>query len=75
MHHATSIFDDLKSKASTREELIVQYKKIVNGEYTIDDSVLLSFCKKVFSLDSLSDSMVEKYAKNIIEIMNGEKIQ
>ena len=74
VHHATSIFDELESKASTREELIVQYKKIINGEYTIDDYVLLSFCKKVFSLDSLSESMVEKYAKNIIEIMNDEKI-
>jgi len=64
-----SIFDDLKFKVSSREELIVQYKKIINGEYAIDDSFLESFYKNVFSADSLSESMVEKYSEKIIEIM------
>ena len=65
-----SIFDDLEFKASSREELIVQYKRIINGEYAIDDSFLESFYKNVFSADSLSVSMVEKYSEKIKEIIS-----
>lgn len=66
---ATSIYDDLKFKASSREELVVLYKKIIDGEYAIDDSFLESFYKNVFSADSLSESMVEKYSEKIKEIV------
>lgn len=65
--NATSIYDNLKFKASSKEELIVQCEKIINGGYTIDDSFLKSFYKNVFSLDGLSVSMVEKYSENLIE--------
>ena len=64
---ATSIYDDLKFKASSKEELIVQCEKIINDGYTIDDSFLKSFYENVFSLDDLSVSMVEKYNGNLIE--------
>jgi len=70
LHDVTTIFDDLKFEASSREELIVQYKKIINGEYSIDDSFLESFYKNVFSTDSLSESMVEKYSEKIFHIFD-----
>lgn len=66
---ATSIYDDLEFKASSKEELITQYKRIINGEYSIDDSFLESFYKNVFSADSLDESMVEKYGEEIREII------
>lgn len=66
---APSIYDELKFKASSKEELITQYKRIINGEYSIDDSFLESFYKNVFSVDSLSESMVEKYSEKIKEIL------
>jgi hypothetical protein len=65
----TSIFDDLKFKASSKEELRVRYKQIINGEYTIDDSFLQSFFTNVFSLDSPYTSMTEKYCDKIKEII------
>lgn len=66
--NATSIYDDFKFKASSRDELIKLYKKIIDGKYSIDDSYLKSFCKRVFSSNCLIESMVEKYSKKIIEI-------
>jgi len=74
LHDATSIFDDLKFKASSKEELISQYKKIVNNEYTIDDSFLNTFYKNVFSVDLSMESMVEKYGKKIKEILETGKV-
>lgn len=65
---ATSIYDDFKFKASSIDELIVQYKKIIDGKYIIDDSYLESFCKSVFSSNCLKESMAEKYSKKIKEI-------
>ena len=65
----TSIYDNLNFKASSEEELIIQCEKIINGYYSIEDSFLKSFYEKVFSLDDLSVSMVEKYSRNIKEIM------
>jgi hypothetical protein len=69
LQDATSIYDDLRFKASSQEELIIQYKKIINGEYEIDDSFLKSFYKNVFSVHSLSESMSEKYYKKIKQIL------
>jgi len=65
----TSIYDDLQFKASSKEELITQYEVIVKGGYTIGDSFLESFYGNVFSMDSLSEGMVEKYIEKIEEIM------
>lgn len=74
LHDATSIFDDLKFKASSNEELISRYKKIVNNEYTIDDSFLKTFYKNVFSVDLSMENMVEKYSKKIKEILEIDKV-
>ena len=65
----TTIFDGLKFKASSKEDLISQFKKIINNGYSIDDSFLLSLYKNVFSVDSLSESMIEKYMEKINEIL------
>lgn len=65
----TTIYDNLEFIASSQEQLVKQYKKIINEEYKIDDSSILSFYKKVFSVNSLSDSMVEKYTRKIKEIL------
>lgn len=70
-----SIFDGLTLKASSEEELVVQYKKIINGEYAIDDSFLESFYKNVFSGDSLYERMAEKYSEKIKEILGTDKPQ
>ena len=66
----TSIYDDLKFKASSKEELIIQCEKIINGDYSIDDSFLKSFYKNVFSMDDLSVNMVEKYGDKVKEIID-----
>jgi hypothetical protein len=72
---STSIFDDLKFKASSREELISMYKKIINNGYEIDDSFLKTFSKNVFSIDLSKDSMVERYSEKINEILITDKIK
>ena len=64
-----SIFDKLNFIASSEEELIIQYNKIINGEYSIDYNILRLFYNNVFSSDSLFESMVEKYNEKIIDIL------
>lgn len=66
---ATSIYDNLDLKASSEDELIIQYEKIIKDGYMLEDSFLKSFCENVFSLENLSVSMVEKYSENVIEMM------
>lgn len=75
LQNSTSIFDDLKFKASSREELISMYKKIINNGYEIDDSFLKTFSKNVFSIDLSKDSMVERYSEKINEILITDKIK
>ena len=66
-----SIFDDLPYKASSQQELIEQYKKITSDQYRIDDSILDSFMKIVFSVDNKSESMTKKYCDKIKQIIQG----
>ena len=66
---ATCIYDDLNSKASSEEELIIQCENIINDCYTIEDSFLKSFYGNVFSFDDLSVNMVEKYRGKILDIL------
>ena len=65
----TSIYDDLKFKAPSKDELIIQCGKIINGDYAIDDSFLKSFYENVFSLENVSVSMGEKYCGKTKEMM------
>ena len=74
MIDAPTIYDEVGFKASSKEELIIQYKNIINGEYRIDEVSLNYFYENVFSGICLYEDMTEKYARKIIKIMNGEKM-
>ena len=67
-----SIFNKLNFIASSEEELVVQYNRIINGEYSIEEDVLKSIYKNTFSSDSLFESMVEKYSEKIIGILESQ---
>lgn len=68
--NAPTIFDEIGLKASSKYELIIQYERIINGEYKIDEASLNHFYENVFSGDCLYENMTEKYASKIIEILN-----
>lgn len=68
----TTIFDDIEFKASSQEELINQCKRILNNEYKIDEEYIRKFYKNVFSFDSSSRSMIEKYMEKINEVLREE---
>lgn len=71
---ATSIYDELRFTASSKDELIVQCEKIINGYYSIDDDYIESFYKNVFSFDDFDKTMVEKYSGSIKGMMNINKV-
>lgn len=74
MIDAPTIYDKIGFQASSKEELIIQYKNIINCEYRIDEISLNNFYENVFSGNCLFENMTEKYARKIIDIMNGKKI-
>lgn len=67
---APTIYDNLKFNAYSKKELIAQCKKVINGEYEIEDSYLDYFYRNVFSGNCLYDNMAEKYGDKIKEIVD-----
>ena len=64
-----SIFDNLDYMAASEEELLVQYNKIINRKYSINEDTLKQLYINVFSSDYLFESMTEKYSANISDIL------
>ena len=67
---APTIYDNLKFNADSKEELIAQCEKVINGEYEIEESYLDYFYRNVFSGNYLYENMAEKYEAKIREIIN-----
>ena len=67
---APTIYDNLKFNADSKEELIAQCEKVINGEYEIEQSYIDYFYKNVFSGNYLYENMAEKYEGKIREIIN-----
>lgn len=74
LQNATSIYDGVSFKASSRKELITQCEKILKGEYFIDDAYLEKLYRDVFSGNYLYENMLLKYNTQIDKILETYKI-
>ncbi|WP_342305939.1 hypothetical protein [Methanolobus sp. ZRKC5] len=70
IHDAPTIYDCLNFNASSKEELVEKCKRVINGEYNVEESVLEGFYRNVFTGNYLYENMTEKYGNAIEEIIS-----